>query len=300
MLFLFFLLVSCCLWLMLTLNQDYETDITIDVHIKDVPENIGFLSTGEECVVVKVRDRGTTLMNYAFSSFLPINVSYSELKNRKGRLSLPVATLRKRIEGQMLSSTTVLAMQPDSFVYFTRESALRVPVKIDGRYSAAKQYAAGKPLVRPDSVWVYAPSSVSDTLEYIPTAFFEHSELRDSLMLDVALRIPSDVRCVPSDVRVVIPVSPFAEKSFELPVTGVNFPPQYRLRTFPPRVTVVMNVDMALYDSVTEDDFEVGILYSDVAGSASSSVKLRLLDSSKKVRDVRIVPSEVEYLIEQQ
>lgn len=300
MLFLFFLLVSCCLWLMLTLNQDYETDITIDVHIKDVPENIGFLSTGEECVVVKVRDRGTTLMNYAFSSFLPISVSYSELKNRKGRLSLPVSVLRKRIEGQMLSSTTVLSMQPDSFVYFTRESALRLPVRIDGRYSVAKQYAAGKPLVRPDSVWVYAPSSVADTLEFVTTAFFEQDELRDSLYMNVDLRMPSGVKCVPSQVSVVVPVSPFAEKSFELPVTGVDFPAQYRLRTFPPRVAVVMNVDMALYDSVTEDEFKVGILYSDIEGSTSSNARPRLLKTSKNVRDVRIVPSEVEYLIEQQ
>ena len=39
--FLFFLLVSCCLWLSLVLNEDYETDIPFSVSILNVPEGDG-------------------------------------------------------------------------------------------------------------------------------------------------------------------------------------------------------------------------------------------------------------------
>lgn len=284
---------------MLTLNQDYETEIVVPVHIRNIPDDVGFSASGDDELVVKVRDGGTTLMNYMFTSFLPISVDYEEFKNRKGRLSLPVSQLRKRVEGQLQSSTVVLALQPDSFVYFTRESALRIPVKIQGNYSVAKQYVSGTPIAIPDSVWVYAPESVADTLRAVYTMPFEESELRDSLRVAVALvPVGENVKCVPSEVNVVVPVSPFAEKSFELSVVGVGFPDNYRLRTFPSRVRVVMNVNMSLYDSVSPDDFEIGVRYEDVSAGQSRAV-LRLLSVPETVRDVRIVPQEVEYLIEQ-
>ena len=299
LLFLFFLLVSCCLWLMLTLNQDYETDIEVSVNIKDIPQDAGFSGSAEDVVSVRVRDRGTTLINYTFASFLPVTVDYRELVNRKGRLSLPTSILRRQVEGQLQSSTSVLAIRPDTFFYYTRESALRLPVKLKGDYTVARQYVAGAPKIIPDSVWVYAPLAVSDTLSAILTASIEGEELRDSLIVELPLEYQSGVQCSPSTVRVIVPVSPFAEKSFEVPILGVGFPENCRLRTFPSHAKVFMNVNMAVYDEVSADDFEIGVEYSSLQGAASPRAKLVLLSAPKNVRDVRIVPSEVEYLIEQ-
>ena len=284
---------------MLTLNQDYETEIEVAVNIKDVPQNVGFSSAGDDAVRVRVRDRGTTLINYTFASFLPVTINYHELVNRKGRLSLPISLLRRHIEGQLQSSTAVISMQPDTFIYYTRESALRLPVRFSGKYSVARQYVAGVPKVFPDSVWVYAPKNISDTLTHIPVSLIESEELRDSLIATVPLALQEGVQCSPSEVRVVVPISPFAEKGFEVPIIGVGFPDNLRLRTFPSHVKVVMNVNMSVYEQISANDFEVGVDYSEVQGTASPRVKLRILSMPKNVRDVRVVPSEVEYLIEQ-
>lgn len=300
LLFLFFLLVSCCLWLMLTLNKEYDTEITIPVHIKGIPDDAAFTSSGEEEIVVKVHDGGMTLMNYTFSSFLPISVDYEEFSKRDGRLSLAVSSLKKRIEGQLQSTTSLIAIQPDSFVYYTRESAVKLPVRLNGNYSTAHLYVAGEPLIQPDTVYLYAPQTVTDTLRGLFTQFFDIQELRDSLIMTLPLTLPQGCKCVPSDVRVTIPVSPFAEKSFELPVMGVGFPGGYALRTFPANVKVVMNVNMALYDSVSPSDFEVGVKYQNVADGSKARVPVELLSAPEWVQDVRVVPAEVEYLIERQ
>ena len=299
LIFLFFLLVSCCLWLMLTLNQDYETEIKVAVNIEDIPGDVGFSSSGEEVVSVRVRDRGTTLINYTFASFLPIKVDYRELINRKGRLSLPTSLLRRHVEGQLVSSTAIIAMQPDTFVYYTRESALRFPVKLSADYSVAKQYVSSAPKIIPDSVWVYAPTYITDTLKAVNVVLKAEEELRDSLIVSLPIAPIAGVKCSPSTVRVVVPVSPFAEKSFEVPIIGVGFPDNCRLRTFPSHVKVFMNVNMAMYDKVSASDFEIGVDYSSIQGGTSPRAKLRLLSAPDNVRDIRIVPTEVEYLIEQ-
>ncbi len=297
-LFLFFLLVSCCLWLMLTLNQDYETDIDVPLHIKQIPQNIGFSGSGEEMLSVKVRDRGTTLMNYMFTSFLPVTVDYSELRNRKGRLTLPVSMLKKRIEGRLQSSTNLISVYPDTFMYYTQESALRIPVKFQGQYTVARQYTAGTPILTPDSVWVYAPTHTADTLRAIATASLDYGELRDSLRTDVSLLAPEGVKCVPENVALTIPVSPYAEKIFELPIKALDFPQNFSLKTFPSTVRVVVNVSMSQYETVTDSDFEIGVSYSDVADGSKPRVKLHLLKRPSVGKDIKIIPNEVEYLIE--
>lgn len=284
---------------MLTLNQDYETEIKVAVNVKDIPEDVGFSASDEEVLTVRVRDRGTTLINYTFASFLPITVDYRELVNRKGRLTLPASLLRRHVEGQLVSSTAVLSMQPDTFVYYTRESALRFPVKLNANYSVAKQYVSGVPKIIPDSVWVYASTNITDTLKALSVNVNVDEELRDSLIVELPLTPISGVKSSPSTVRVVVPVSPFAEKSFEVPIIGVGFPENCRLRTFPSHVKVFMNVNMAMYEQVSATDFEVGVDYSSVQGGTSPRAKLRILSAPDNVRDIRIVPTEVEYLIEQ-
>lgn len=299
LLFLFFVLVSCCLWLMMTLNRDYETDVKFSISVKEVPEDISFSSQDEE-LIVRVSDRGTTLMNYKLETFLPISVNYSELINKKGRLTLPVSVLQKRIKKQLRSSTSILSISPDTLLYYTEESAVKYPVVFNGDVKPARQYALGDITVSPDSVWVFAPAQVTDTLKMISTDFYSKEDLRDTLHITLPLASSGNVSCNPGEVSVVIPVYPYTQKSFELPVYGIDFPETYRLRTFPSRVQVKLNVNLDDYKLINADDFEVGISYLDIYGSESNRAELKLLRAPSQASDVKIVPSVVEYIIEMQ
>ncbi len=285
---------------MLTLNQNYETDIKFNVTIKEKPEDVTFTSEGEE-IVVRVRDRGTTLMNYKLESFMPISVNYSEFVNRKGRLLLPLSVLQKRIKKQLQSSTSLLSVYPDTLVYYTQESAVRFPVKVVGEFEPARQYALGNVTVSPDSVWVFAPVQVADTMRVLYTEPREERELRDTLVYKVALMVPESVNsCTPSEVTVTVPVYPYAQKSFKLPVIGVDFPDTYKLRTFPSHVQVMLNVSMDNYNRIDADDFEVGVSYIDVFESDNNQAPVKLIRAPHYAKDVVILPSAVEYIIEKQ
>jgi YbbR domain-containing protein len=285
---------------MLTLNQNYETDITFAVVVKDVPEDVTFTSQGED-VVVRVRDRGTTLMNYKLESFMPLSVNYSELINRKGRMLLPLTALQKRIKKQLQSSTSMVVVQPDTIVYYTQESALKFPVRLKGEFVPARQYAVGEISLSPDSVWVFAPMQVADTMKCVDTEWREEKELRDTLVYTIPLSLPAAANsCTPAEVTVTVPVYPYAQKSFKLPVLGIDFPETYKLRTFPSHVQVMLNVSMDNYNKIVAEDFEVGVSYLDVFESDNNKVSVKLLRAPSYATDVTIQPSLVEYIIERQ
>ncbi|MBQ8270484.1 MAG: hypothetical protein IJZ22_04680 [Bacteroidaceae bacterium] len=285
---------------MLTLNQDYETDIRFRVSVKGVPDDVNIDSQDRD-VMVRVRDRGTTLMNYKLESFIPLSVNYSEFVNRKGRLLLPASALQKRVKKQLQSLTSVLAIHPDTLIYYTQESAQRFPIVFNGEVTPARQYAVGDILLSPDSAWVFAPLQVADSIKCIYTQQCVRKELRDTLVLTLPLEVPGSVNsCTPSEVTVTVPVYPYAQKVFRLPVRELDFPDTYKLRTFPSQVQVMLNVSMDKYNTVSADEFEVGVSYLDVFESESNTVAVKLLRSPDYATDVVLVPSEVEYIIEKQ
>lgn len=300
LLFLFFFFVSCSLWLMMTLNKYYETEIEIPLRVKKIPADLYAVTTGNEHVTLKIRDRGTVLLNYTMQTFLPITAEYKDFQKQSGRLSMSTAALRKQITGQLASSTEVISLSPDSIIYYTQESTKKYPVEIVGEISSAVQYEIGDIKITPDSVWVFGPQSATDTMHLVYTEQINRTELRDSLTIDVKLQSREGVKYSPENVNIKIPVTPYTEKSFEKTIKGVGFPANYTLKAFPSKAKVIFNVNMTQIDSIKPGDFSIGIMYGDIYGNTSDKVKLTLLKHPEGVRNIRIIPNEVEYLIEHQ
>ena len=298
LLFLFFVLVSCCLWLMLTLNQDYETDLKFKISVKDIPEDVSFSSMDEE-LIVRVKDHGTVLMNYMMGTFLPVSVEYKEFVRRNGRPSLPASALQKSLRKQLNSTTSILAIAPDTIVCYTQESAVKFPVRLNSDIHPAKQYAVGTVTVEPDSVWVFAPRSVIDTMNCVYTRHLALDNLRETKSVSLPLVANGDVNCNPSSVNVTVSLYPYTQKEIEVPVTGIDFPEMYSLQAVPSRVKVKVNVNVENFDDIQPDDFEVGVSYTDIYGSDSHVAELRLLRAPEGIGTVKIVPATVEYIIEQ-
>ncbi|MBR2606484.1 MAG: YbbR-like domain-containing protein [Bacteroidaceae bacterium] len=300
LLFLFFFFVSCSLWLMMTLNKYYETEIKIPLRIKKFPDELYAVSTSDEQITVKLRDRGTTLFNYTMQTFLPITVEYKDFSKQNGRLTLSTGAIKKQIAGQFATSTEIISLSPDSIIYYTQESTKKYPIEITGEISSAVQYEIGEIKITPDSVWVFGPQSATDTMNFIYTEAINKAELRDSLTLNVKLQSREGVKYNPEKVNIKIPVTPYTEKSFEKNIKGVGFPSNYTLKAFPSKAKVIFNVNTTQIDSIQANDFSIGIMYGDIYGNKSDRVKLTLLKHPEGARNIRIVPNEVEYLIEHQ
>ena len=285
---------------MMTLNKYYETEITIPLRLKKIPEELYAVSTTNEQITVKLRDRGTTLLNYTMQTFLPITAEYKDFLKQNGRLALPIGTIKKQIAGQLATSTEIISLSPDTIIYYTQESTKKYPVEISGEITSAVQYEIGEIKITPDSVWVFGPQSATDTMNFVYTEPIIKNELRDSLNMEIKLQSREGVKYNPEKVNIKIPVTPYTEKSFEKNIKGVGFPSSYTLKAFPSKAKVIFNVNTTLIDSVQANDFSIGIMYGDIYGNKSDKVKLTLLKHPEGVRNIRIVPNEVEYLIEHQ
>ena len=125
LIFLFFFLIASGFWLIQTLNNDYEKEFSIPVQMKNVPNDVVLTSEPSSELRVKVRDKGTVLLNYMLGqSFFPINLNFQDYKGRNNHIKIYTSEFEKKILTQLAVSSKVLSIKPDTLVIFTRQVRL--------------------------------------------------------------------------------------------------------------------------------------------------------------------------------
>ena len=84
-----------------------------------------------------------------------------------------------------------------------------------------------------------------------------------------------------------------------MPIIGLNFPGDKVLRTFPSKARVTFRVGSSQFSRYTADNFVLAATYEELLQNPSIKYRLHLKSLPEGVSNVRIVPQEVDYLIEQ-
>lgn len=298
--FLFFFSISGIFWLMQTLNNDYEIDIEIPVKLKDVPKNVVVSSGDFMPIKVRVKDKGTVLLNYMFAKKInPISFIFSDYKVSGSKIRIPFDDLEKKIQGSFQASTRFISAKPDNveFVY-SAGSSKRVPIMLVGKVTAANSYYICDTVYSQESVLVYAPAALLKKIHAAYTKPVVLTNITSLTRCRVKLNNVWGAKFVPDAVDLSFPVDIYMEKTIEVPIHGVNFPPGKLLRTFPSNVNVTFQVGMRYFRHIKPDDFIINVTYEDLlhCGSDKYDVKLKAIPSF--VDNVRISPRKVDFLIE--
>lgn len=299
--FLFFFVVAAGFWLLQTLNQDYEAEFDIPVRLRNVPENVVVTANPPGEVRIKVKDKGTVLLNYMLArNFYPITLDFNVDRGNMGHVRILSSTFERHIEGQFNASTQLLSLKPDTLEYiYSTGIPKKVPVRLKGEVSAGREYYLSDTIFEPDSVVVYAPRQVLDTITSVYTNDVKAADIIDTLRMQVSLESKQGVKMVPARIGLVLPVDIFTEKTVEVPIHGINFPADRILRAFPSKVSVTFQVGLSRFRHIHADDFYLAVSYEELLklGAAKYPVKLKRVPEG--VSHVRCNPEQVDFLIEQ-
>lgn len=76
-----------------------------------------------------------------------------------------------------------------------------MPVRLQGKVSAGRQYYLADTIFRPDSVLAYAPAGMLDTVSVVYTQWINVENVDDTLFQQVSLQKQKGVKLVPSSVE---------------------------------------------------------------------------------------------------
>ena len=200
----------------------------------------------------------------------------------------------------LASSTEIISTSLDTLQYYVAEArGVKLPLRMQGKIIANRQYVIDRVSINPDTVTVYAAKQITDTMTAVYTPYVKLVELTDSVQQTLVLGGKErGIRYVPSEAQLNVSVSPYVTKSVQVPIVGYMFPYGHQLKTFPSKATVTFRVSLEDFRKVTEEDFRIQVHYAQIRDNASGKVELRLANMPDNITDVTIEPTEADYLVE--
>ncbi len=300
-LFLFFFLIAGVFWLIETLNSDYETKLTMPVRLVDVPDNVVITSEPVSEIRIAVKDRGTVLLNYKlWRGIRPLSLRFNDYKSNGGHVRIAASEYEKQVQSLLDVSTRLLSVSPDTLEYiYATGASKRVPVRLLGKATAGREYYLTDTIFRPDSVLVYAPHHRLDTITAIYTQPLLLENVADTLTCEAPLQVQKGVKVVPDVAQLTLATDIYTEKTVEVPLVGINFPKDKVLRAFPSKVSVTFQIGVSRFRQVNAGDFQILVNYEDLLHRGAEKYPVTLTTYPKGVKQIRIHPEEVDFLIEQ-
>ena len=298
--FLFFLLVSCSLWLSLTLNRIYETDISVSVQVENIPEGVTLENEGEIAMRVVVRGDGTDLFGHFFNDGIHLTADYAAfIRSGGGRMAMPVNAIRSKIIEQLGPSLTLKSFLTDSVATNVKRTTKVVPVRknrID--LKAAEGYEIVSVKYVPDEVDITALIDEVAAVKEVMTPAVVCDGLECDTVIEMAFLPGKYIDVYPERVQVRVGVSKYVNRTIAVPVEYVNFPSDVNLGFLPLDVNVVYEVLEANEERVKTDDFSVSLRFDDYAysvivGAAGDLEKrFKVATTSPLVRNAKVVGVE--------
>ncbi len=297
--FMFFLALSASFWVFLALNDEYEKDFAVTLRLNSVPDHVVITTELPATFHVVLKDRGSQLLNYQYAGLPAINLDFRNYDRQSGHVVLSPADIVKLLQQRLSPTTKIVSYKAERLeYYFNNGLNVRLPVELKANLKTEQLYGISSIRVIPDSVTAYAMPEVLDTLRSAITQSLNLANISESMVCKVNLAKMRGVKFDPSSVRVKINVDQMTEKSVDVPVKRVNFPAGKTLRTFPSKVKIIFQVGMSMYRKITADDFTLVVNYETLLKATDGKIQLYLKSVPAGVSHVRIVPSTVDFLIE--
>lgn len=301
--FSFCLFLSAIFWFIQVYRQTFTETFNIPVKYVGVPDSVAFDTDLPADLQVTIRDNGYSLFKYYFTKrndTISINVAdvvrYSPTKVLQG------TSLFQIIKEELLSSSDLLDYSPSSILfYYTPLQEKKIPVIFDGQIFLDPEYILnGDITINPDSVTVYGSKDVLSSMKYVYTVSDTITNLKSDKPLTYALKSIHNVKFVPANVLVTVPIDKYTQKDVMVPITCVGLPKGINARFFPSSVKVSFWVGVSNYDKITSDDFTIQFDYEELKVLKDAFVSLRILSSPDYVRNLTMNPSEAEFVFEKE
>lgn len=298
--FLFFFLLAFFMWYMYSIGTQREISRKIPIKYVGIPEDIQLDKPLPEKLGFVIKDEGKIIWSYKKNLFDTLIVDLSETFEQNKTLELKFEEQFQKILAHLSPTTKIVELAPNYFTTpYIRLYSKSVPVVLSNAVKMAPQHVMFDTIsIQPKRITILGTAEAIDTISYL---YIEPilGEFDKTKTIIANIIKPNGVELNRPTVNVTIPAEMCTEKEVIVPITLENVPKGINVKTFPAEVKIRFSVSLSHYNSVTEETFKVIFNYDDLNLQNNPTTNALQLDyTSGYIFNIRLNPSEVEYVIE--
>ena len=298
--------IATIFWFLNALSKNYTVDLNFPVRYTNLPKNKILVNEPPKEFTLQVNSFGFTLLRHKLKlSFSPLVFNVNEFTRnmmettKQTGYTILTSQYLDEIADQLSSELKVLSISPDT-LHFNFDQIVKKTVKVypNVQIDLKKQYQLSGPIrTKPDSITVFGPKSILDTLSQISTRFQSFKSVSEAIQRNVSLEEYDNIELDNQRIVLIIPIEEYTESQLSIPVSIINKPDSINVKLFPNRVAVTYMVGLSRYSEILPGDFKLSVSWNDI-NPDNSRLKIEVLALPPFVKSVKIIPQEVEYLIE--
>ena len=298
--FFVFFCIAIIFWFLQAFKENTNLKLDYQICLTGIPENVIITSDIPEQISVTIAGRGYDVLEYAINrKSKVIKVDYSDINKTDIALSLDNNSWKRILNKELKGAISFISASPATIeMPYSNGEKKRVPVEYAGKIKAGAQYSLCGIKIIPDSIDLYAPKNIYDSINVVYTEKHYFQDIEDTITSRLALETAHGIKVIPDSIDMQIFVDLFTEKTVSVPIYCENIPPSKVLRTFPLKAQLTFRVSANQFNNINEENFVVVVDYNQIKEN-SRNCKLILRSQPSGVSNVRISPETVEFIIEQ-
>ena len=258
LLFIGFMVVSSCLWLLKVAGENLEAEISIGITVENLPQELQLEDEAE--LRATVMADGADLIAYMLGKELRMVVDYNDMQYIDGRLTIPTSQLVNSAASSLPGSFTFRYFKDNVLVMRTNQLTVALPVMMGSSLVAADGLELGDVELRPKTVKVTAPSTMFRNLSFIEFATDSLTLIERDTVLYCYLQQSKFVKYEPAMLEARVKTEPFVSVSLTrtVDISQVCGGLEDSLCLLPVPVTVTCKVPKSMVEELGDEYLKVG------------------------------------------
>lgn len=292
--FLVILLLTAIVWLGVSLNEENEYPLTVNVEMVGYDTLRYAVVSADTVLPLKVTMSG-------FNAFLNSHTTQRvSVELSDGEDAVPVSSLNRQLLHSILGAKAVSSPVDSLHITLALRGQRTYKPRIDEvKFSFTDQHGLyGEPTVTPAEVTLYGPDEVLAGIKEIKVAATEIANVNASatykLPLDPVWQQYADVHPSCTEVSIYLPVEAYVEKEYTVPITVMDADTSVSLRLYPDKAIVHAWVPQC--ELMREPQFTVSVNYNDIF-LQEGRLTPRLTEFPSYLRPRSIEPREIQCVV---
>jgi hypothetical protein len=301
--FLFFLVLSSIIWMLIELSKSYVTTVVFEVEYTDLPSGRLVQKKPIPELKVAIKGQGFTLIKYKVKRHKILLNLKNISKTKEDYYILPNKQI-PFLNSQFSNGIEIINIIKDTvFIEMGVSISKKVPVKPNLKI----QYKAGYNLVEklkisPDTVTVSGSKKYIDSITELTTNSLKLDNVFKNIEVELTLLSSfkiNQVKMSANKVKISGKVDKFTEGTFRIPVKIINVPEGVHITTFPKEIEAVYQSGLSNFSKIAKNDISVFFDYKQYENDTLITYLTPIIEQkSDYIYALKINPAQLEFLIE--
>ena len=301
--FVFFLVLTSIIWLLIELSKTYTSSAEFKIVYKSLSSDKLLQVKPLSIVEVAIRAPGFSLLKRKIKS-QKISLSLNNLSKKGASYYILPNSQLSNLNAQLTGDTEIIRILKDTiFIEIGTNATKKVPVipKTDIQFKLGYNFTE-KLKVNPDSILISGPNKYIDSIEHIATTQLKLNDIYENINMELNLVTPKNKKNVvlsTNTVRLTAIIDKFTEGSFKIPVTVINQPDEITVNPFPKQIEVVFQAGLSNFNKINENSFLIVFDYRQYENDTTTHFLTPIIkQKSEYISSLKINPAHIEFLLQ--